>query len=163
MGSGLGDLKDFSHSIGLSGKGCHRSAKPSGGEDLDIEEPVACRDSPAFHFHPTQSGMLGATLIRYQVVQVGQAREKRLLAAPRDDESLSWRTVSARSRYRPDPRACWSPVSVGLRAPHTSPAVWATWSAKWRNRWPNANTRKPLRWRARDNKVWNWERKVVRT
>jgi hypothetical protein len=82
MGSGLGDLKDFSHSIGLSGKGCHRSAKPSGGEDLDIEEPVACRDSPAFHFHPTQSGMLGATLIRYQVVQVGQAREKRLLAAP---------------------------------------------------------------------------------
>src|SRR6266850_1095449 len=69
------------HSPGFSGKGCHGSAKPSGGEDLDIEEPVACRDSPAFHLHPTLPGMLSPPLIRDQVVQVRQAREKRLLAA----------------------------------------------------------------------------------
>jgi hypothetical protein len=30
-------------------------------------------------------------------------------------------------------------------------------------RWPSANTRKPLRWRARCNRVWNWERKAWRT
>ena len=34
---------NLSYSTGFSGKGCHRSAKPSGGEDLDIEEPVASR------------------------------------------------------------------------------------------------------------------------
>jgi hypothetical protein len=33
-----------------------------------------------FHFHPTLPGMLGAPLIRYQVVQVGKPCEKRLLA-----------------------------------------------------------------------------------
>ena len=35
---------------------------------------------PAFHFHATLAGMLGPTLIGHQVVQVGQPREKRLLA-----------------------------------------------------------------------------------
>src|SRR5712691_12761300 len=73
--------QDFSHSPGFSGKGYHRSAKPSRGEDLDIEEPVVCWYSPAFHLHPTLPGMLGAPLIRHQVVQVSQAGEKRLLAA----------------------------------------------------------------------------------
>jgi hypothetical protein len=48
---------------------------------LDIEAPVACRDSPAFHCHPTLPSMLGAPLIRDQVVQVRQARETRLWAA----------------------------------------------------------------------------------
>jgi hypothetical protein len=48
---------------------------------LEIEAPVACRDSPAFHLHPTRPGMVGAPLIRDQVVQVRQARETRLLAA----------------------------------------------------------------------------------
>ena len=34
-------------------------------EDLQIEEPVTCRHSPAFHFfYPTLTGMLGAPLIR---------------------------------------------------------------------------------------------------
>src|SRR6266446_4796289 len=75
-------LKETPHSPGFSGKGCHRSAKPSGGKDLDIEEPVACRYAPALHFHTTQPGMLGSTLIRYQVVQVRQACEKRLLTSP---------------------------------------------------------------------------------
>ena len=69
------------HSIGFSGRECHRSPKASRREDLQIEEPVACRDSPAFHFHATLAGMLGATLIGHQVVEVCQPREKRLLAA----------------------------------------------------------------------------------
>ena len=69
------------HSIEFSGRGCHRSSKASGGEDLQIEEPVCCGYSSAFHFHATLPGMLGATLIRDEVVQVGEPREKRLLAA----------------------------------------------------------------------------------
>src|SRR5712691_474376 len=75
-----GSGQKYSHSPGFSGKGYHRSAKPSRGEDLDIEEPVVCWYSPAFHLHPTLPGMLGAPLIRHQVVQVSQAGEKRLLA-----------------------------------------------------------------------------------
>jgi hypothetical protein len=43
------------------------------------------------------------------------------------------------------------------------PAVVATWSAKWRNRWPSANTRKPFRCRARCNTVWNRARKALRS
>ena len=58
----------------------HHSAKASRGEDLEIEEPVSCRDSSAFHFHTTLPGMLGPTLIRDEVVQMGEPREKRLLA-----------------------------------------------------------------------------------
>ena len=57
-----------------------RSSKASGGEDLDIEEPVACRYASAFHFHPTLPGMPGATLVGHQVVQMGQPAQKRLLA-----------------------------------------------------------------------------------
>src|SRR5713226_8470193 len=68
------------HSTEFSGKRCHRSPKPSGGEDLQIEQPVACRYSPAFHFHPTLPSMLSATLIGHQVVQMGQPSKKRLLA-----------------------------------------------------------------------------------
>jgi hypothetical protein len=42
-----------------------------------------CRDFPTFHLHPTLAGMLGAALIRHQVVQVRQAGEKRRVAATR--------------------------------------------------------------------------------
>ena len=77
-----GKHKDLPHSTGFSGKGCPHSAKPSRREDLDIEEPVACRYATPFHFHATLPGMLGATLIRDEVVQVGEPREKSLLAAP---------------------------------------------------------------------------------
>lgn len=72
----------FSHSIVFSGRGYHCSAKPSRGEDLQIEEPVACWYTPAFHFHPTLPSMLGSTLIRDQVVEVCQSCEKRFLTAP---------------------------------------------------------------------------------
>jgi len=58
---------------------CSHSSKAARGEDVQIEEPVCCGYSPAFHFHPTLTGMLGSTLIRYQVVQVRQASEERLL------------------------------------------------------------------------------------
>ena len=60
---------------------CHHSSKASGGGDLQVEEPVGCGDSSAFHCHTTLTGMLGATLIRDEVIQVGEPREKRLLAA----------------------------------------------------------------------------------
>src|SRR4029453_9162659 len=40
----------------------------------------SCRDCASFDFHPTLPGMLGATLIRDQVVQMGQPAQKRLLA-----------------------------------------------------------------------------------
>ena len=68
------------HSTQFSGKGYHRSSKASGREDLEIEEPVACWNFSAFDFHPTLPGMLGPTLIRHQVVQMRQPREKRPLA-----------------------------------------------------------------------------------
>ena len=48
---------------------------------MQIEEPVLGRDSTAFDFHSTLSGMLGTTLIRYQVVEVCEANKKHLLTA----------------------------------------------------------------------------------
>src|SRR5215467_11532867 len=39
------------------------SSKAARGEDLQVEHPVCCGYAPAFHFHPTLPGMLGATLI----------------------------------------------------------------------------------------------------
>ena len=51
--SSPGSTRKIAHSTQFSGKGYHRSAKPSGGEDLDIEEPVACWYAPAFHLHST--------------------------------------------------------------------------------------------------------------
>jgi hypothetical protein len=57
------------------------SAKASRGEDLDVEEPVVCWYAPAFDFHPTLAGMHGATVIRHQVVQVRESRQKCLLSA----------------------------------------------------------------------------------
>jgi len=48
---------------------------------LQIEEPVACRYAPAFHFYATLVRVLGPTLIRDEVVQVGERRQKRLLIA----------------------------------------------------------------------------------
>ena len=59
------------------------SSKTARGEDLQIEHPVWCGYSPAFHFHPTLTGMLGSTLIWHQIVQVCEPREKRLLASLR--------------------------------------------------------------------------------
>ena len=52
-------------SIGLCGGACYRSSKVSRGEDLEVEQPVPCRDCAAFHFHATLAGMPGPTLIRH--------------------------------------------------------------------------------------------------
>jgi hypothetical protein len=71
---------NFSHSIRFSGKGYHHSSKASGGEDWEVEQPVSCRYASAFHFHATLTRVLGPTLIRHEVVQVREPREKRLLA-----------------------------------------------------------------------------------
>ena len=70
----------MSHSTELCGGACHYSSKASRRENLEIEQPVACRDFSSFDFHTALPSMLGATLIRNEVVQVGEPREKRLLA-----------------------------------------------------------------------------------
>ena len=44
------------------------SSKAARGEDAQIEHPVWCGYSSAFHFHPTLPGMPGATLVGHQVV-----------------------------------------------------------------------------------------------
>jgi len=59
---------------------CHRSSKASRRENLEIEQPVLCGDFASFDFYTTLAGVLGATLVRDQVVQVGQPSQKRLLA-----------------------------------------------------------------------------------
>src|SRR5215813_6875574 len=73
----------MAHSTELRGGVCHRSAKASGGEDLQVEKPVSCWDLASFHFHATLAGMLRPTLIRDEVVEVGEPGEKRLLASTR--------------------------------------------------------------------------------
>src|SRR6266478_8802494 len=70
----------FPHSTRFSGKEYHCSSKASRREDLQVEEPVACRDCASFDFHPTLASVLGPTLIGHQVVEVRQPREKHLLA-----------------------------------------------------------------------------------
>jgi hypothetical protein len=74
-------LYGFAHSTGLCGGTCHPSPKASRGEDLQVEEPVSRGDCSSFHFHPTVAGMLRSTLIRDQVIQVRESRQKCLLAA----------------------------------------------------------------------------------
>jgi hypothetical protein len=49
-------------------------------EDLQIKQPVVCRDSSALDFHATVAGVLGPALVWDQVIEVCQARQKRLLA-----------------------------------------------------------------------------------
>jgi hypothetical protein len=48
---------------------------------LQVEHPVWCGDSSTFDFYATLAGVLGPALIRDEVVQVRQSRQKRLLAA----------------------------------------------------------------------------------
>jgi hypothetical protein len=55
---------------------------------LDIEEPVLCWDCSSFDFYPTLTGMLGATLVGDQGVQMCQPDQKRLLAPLRMMEAL---------------------------------------------------------------------------
>ena len=110
------------HSTELRGGGWHHSAKAARGEDLDIEEPVACRYASA-HFHTTLPSMLGSMLIRDEIIQMCEPREKRLLAPCLDDGTPSSRITSARWRCGPDPAACWSRASAGRRGPHTSPPL----------------------------------------
>src|SRR5215510_10447158 len=56
------------------------SSKATRGENLQVEHPICGGYASAFDFHPTLACVLGSTLIRDQVVQVGKPREKRLLA-----------------------------------------------------------------------------------
>jgi hypothetical protein len=72
---------EIPHSTQFSGKEYHRSSKASRREDLQVEEPVACWDCSSFDFHATLAGMLRAPLVGYEVVQMGEPAQKRLLAA----------------------------------------------------------------------------------
>jgi hypothetical protein len=74
-------IRLVAHSTELCGGACHHVPKASRGEDLHIEEPVRGGYSPAFHCHPALTGMLDPTLIGYQVVQVREPRQQRLLTA----------------------------------------------------------------------------------
>src|SRR5215510_15134983 len=58
---------------------CRRTLIASGSEDLQVEHPVRGRDATALHFHPTPARVQGSALVWDQVVQVGQAGEKRPL------------------------------------------------------------------------------------
>jgi hypothetical protein len=49
---------------------------------VESEHPVWCEDSSAFSCHPTLPGMLDPTLIRDQVGEVREPRQKRLRTTP---------------------------------------------------------------------------------
>src|SRR6266436_4971515 len=85
MGEGEGEI---AHSTELRGGACHRSSKASRGKDVEVEEPVVCRYSSAFDFHPTLAGMLSPTLRGDQVIKGRQPCPKRLLAPFAMMESL---------------------------------------------------------------------------
>ena len=74
-------IRKSPHSTRFSGGGYQCSSKAARSEDLQVEHPIRCGYSPTFDFHPTLPRMHGSPLIRYQVVQVCQPRQKRLLAA----------------------------------------------------------------------------------
>src|SRR5919205_3836811 len=57
------------------------SLKAARGEDLQVEHPVCGGYTSAFHLHPTLPSMLGAPLIRHQVVEMCQPSQKGLLVA----------------------------------------------------------------------------------
>ncbi len=68
---------------------------------MEIQEPILCGDFASFHFHPALTSMLGPTLIRYQVVEVRQPREKRLLASPWMMKPFQQNPQSARRNNSP--------------------------------------------------------------
>jgi hypothetical protein len=45
-----------------------QSSKASRGENLQVEHPICGGYAPTFHFYPTLASVLGAPLIRDQVV-----------------------------------------------------------------------------------------------
>jgi len=59
-----------------------------------MKRPISCRYAPTFRFYATLTGMLGSTLIRDEVVQVGKPRQPRLLAAIWMMESLHCEEVA---------------------------------------------------------------------
>ncbi|MGE3541785.1 MAG: hypothetical protein AB7N91_30730 [Candidatus Tectimicrobiota bacterium] len=132
---------------------------------MEIEEPVTSRNGASFDFHPALARVLGPTLIREEVVQVRECREKRLLATPGMMKALH------REQFALDgvvglieQGACGRHLRVGedripARLLGLKPAAYPRavgWPCrggdavtKWRSRCPSATTRKLLRWRAR--------------
>ena len=62
-------MESFSHAL-----------QPFRGEDLEVEEPVSCWDFASFDFHPTLTGVLGASLVRHEVIEMCQPSQEGLLA-----------------------------------------------------------------------------------
>ena len=91
---------------------------------MQIEEAVCGGYASAFHFHATLPGMLGTTLIRDEAVQVGEPREKRLLAATGMIEGLHHEEVPVDGVMGVIEQRCWSRASAALRARHTSLPSW---------------------------------------
>ena len=70
-------------SIALRGGGGHCASQASRSESLQIKKPVCCGYAAAFHFRAALPGMLSPTLIRDEVLEMGQPCEKRLLTTTR--------------------------------------------------------------------------------
>ena len=142
-------LWEIPHSTELRGKGYPHSAKAARGENLEVEEPVACWDCTTFDFHPTLASVLGPTLIGHQVVEVCQPREKRLLAPfgmmeAFHREQLPLDGVMGLIQQGAGGghlRVCEHRIPPSLLLLHSAPHPRAIG-------WPSANTRKPWRWRA---------------
>jgi hypothetical protein len=90
------------------------SSKAARGEDLQVEDPVACGDSASFHFHATLAGMLSPMLIRDQIIEVRQPCEKRLLAPTWMMKPLSSRKMFQR---------CWSAILSGCMRARVTPNI----------------------------------------
>jgi hypothetical protein len=56
------------------------SSQAARGEHVQVEHPICGGDASAFDFHPTLARVLGSTLLRHLVVQVGEPRQQRLWA-----------------------------------------------------------------------------------
>jgi hypothetical protein len=84
-GQSPGVKQQIAHSTELRGGACHRSTKAFGGEDLQVEEPVACGDCASFHFYATLAGMLRPTLIGDQVIGGEPALSETPVGSLRDD------------------------------------------------------------------------------
>jgi hypothetical protein len=142
-------------------------------------QPVSCRYSASFDFHTTLASVLGTTLVRYQVIQQREAVQNMLVPPLRMMEPLHHEELpvtgvmgliqqgaghgppgAARIASHP---ACLSWHQCRTRSPLAVPAGVAPWSAKWRNLWPSATTRKPFRWRALYRRVGHCVRKALRT
>jgi hypothetical protein len=95
---------EASHSIGFRGGVCPRSSKASRRKDLQIEEPVACRYTPAFHLgsslgRPAVPPLAGP--MSYVRCTVPMSRGKTDATGSSTAESHAHRAAGSGRRHRP--------------------------------------------------------------